>query len=140
MKHSLSKSPRLAKLKDDGVMANRSILLGLAATASLTLAATAAGAACPGDSQVEMNACAEATHQAAEAKLTAAYAKFRPIPAALRTAERAWLAYRDAECAFEHTASPDGSMYLMEQALCLAAMDDARVKELESDLKSGYGP
>jgi uncharacterized protein YecT (DUF1311 family) len=121
-------------------MASRSSLLGLASIASLTLLATAASAACPGDAQMEMNACAEAAHQAAEAELTTAYAMFRPIPVALRTSERAWLAYRDAECVFEHTASPDGSMYPMEQALCLAAMDEARVKQLKDDLAAGYGP
>ncbi|MER9056075.1 lysozyme inhibitor LprI family protein [Mesorhizobium sp. M0213] len=57
------------------------------------------------DSQQMMNICADADYKSADAKLNKAYqdliggsdAKARKL---LQTAQRAWIAFRDAECSY----------------------------------------
>jgi uncharacterized protein YecT (DUF1311 family) len=119
-------------------MRHRTFLIGLAAVTGSTLLCSGALAACDGNTQMEMTACEAADLQRTETQLTALYAKFKPVPPELRTAERAWIAYRDAECAYEHHASPDGSMYPMEEAMCRTALDRQRIEVLRSDLKEKY--
>lgn len=87
--------------------------------------------------QTDMNICAGKTFQAADASLNLLYrglmAKYdAKSQALLKDAERKWLAYRDAECAFETAPTEDGSAYPMVHALCMAALTKARVKELQA--------
>jgi uncharacterized protein YecT (DUF1311 family) len=48
----------------------------------------------------------------------------------LRTAQRAWLAYRDAECALQGSHVLGGSMYSQMVLVCKAEMTGARSQEL----------
>lgn len=52
----------------------------------------------------------------------------------LRTAQQAWIKYRDANCGFESQLSGGGSAATFEYNFCLADMTTARTKELRETL------
>lgn len=95
----------------------------------LALAAAPALAACPGETQVEMSACAAAAAKAADTRLNAAYARLQLTPE-LKSAERAWIAFRDAQCAYEASVYEGGSIQPMTYSLCLERVTKARTAEL----------
>lgn len=89
-------------------------------------------------SQAAMNECANHAYRTSDAALNAAY---REIVARLaddeagrgrlQAAQRAWLAFRDAECAFATADSADGSIHPYLQATCLDALIQARLGQLK---------
>ena len=95
------------------------------AIAALALCLPAmAQAACPGDTQVEMNECAAAEYKAADAELNAAW---KPAKAFfdeaghgedLLKAQRAWIAFRDAECLHAYAQGGTGSIRTLYGASC----------------------
>ncbi|SFO48723.1 Uncharacterized conserved protein YecT, DUF1311 family [Mesorhizobium sp. NFR06] len=90
------------------------------------------------DSQSMMNICADADYQAADAKLNAAYKDLvgrndQASNKLLQTAQRAWIAFRDAECAYSTADSDGGSIHPMEVSQCLMRLTDARIKQLAAD-------
>ncbi|WP_376702930.1 lysozyme inhibitor LprI family protein [Mesorhizobium sp. ISC25] len=68
-----------------------------------------------GDSQQMMNICADEDYKSADVKLNKAYqelisgsdANARKL---LQTAQRAWIAFRDAECSYSAADSEGGSI------------------------------
>ena len=52
--------------------------------------------------------------------------------ALLQKAQRAWVAFRDADCDLDASTALGGSMYGMLAADCRAAMTDTRVKDLKA--------
>lgn len=89
------------------------------------------------DSQSMMNICADADYQAADAKLNAAYKELvsrndQASNKLLQTAQRAWIAFRDAECAYTTADSEGGSIHPMEVSTCLMQLTNARTKQLTS--------
>jgi uncharacterized protein YecT (DUF1311 family) len=117
------------------------------AAAALLGAAVSASAGDQGDpgqdcgvSTPEMVDCLNAQTAQWDKKLTAAYrqALNDATPAQkekLREAERAWIKYRDADCAYY--AAGDGSIARVEAAACMQRMTKARAEELSS---GGAGP
>ena len=102
--------------------------------ASMFLAAVAlipndALAACPGNTQMEMNQCAANEYRSADKELNSFYSKLEKSKE-LVSAERAWIAYRDAECAYQVKAVEGGSMAPLVQASCLADLTKQRLKQL----------
>jgi uncharacterized protein YecT (DUF1311 family) len=91
-----------------------------------------AHAACPGDTQMEMNECAANDYNAADKELGKFYAKLEKSKE-LVAAERAWISYRDAECAYQMKAVEGGSMAPMVQAVCLADLTNRRLQQLTAD-------
>jgi uncharacterized protein YecT (DUF1311 family) len=89
-------------------------------------------AACPGNTQIEMNQCAANEYRAADRDLNAFYSKLEKTKE-LIAAERAWIVYRDAECAYQVKAVEGGSMAPMVQASCLADLTKQRLKQLMND-------
>jgi uncharacterized protein YecT (DUF1311 family) len=86
--------------------------------------------------QIEMNYCADRDFKIADAKLNTLYRSLfnssdQKTQALLKTAERDWIAYRDAECALEAAASEGGSIAPMEYSLCLTEKTAARIRELQ---------
>ena len=85
--------------------------------------------------QAEMNVCAAQTFLRSDQRLNVAYNKLmktvdphrRPK---LRAAQRAWLAYRDAQCAFEGSESEGGTMQPMLVSGCKSELTDARIEQL----------
>ena len=87
------------------------------------------------DSQSMLNICADADYQAADAKLNAAYKNIvgsndQASNKLLQTAQRAWIAFRDAECAYSTADSEGGSIHPMEVSQCLTKLTIERTKQL----------
>ncbi len=87
--------------------------------------------------QMELNQCAGANYQAADAALNKLYGQLMAdqTDAAskqrLTEAERAWIAYRDKECAYEVGPQQEGgSIWPMEMSNCLEAVTAARLSDL----------
>jgi uncharacterized protein YecT (DUF1311 family) len=88
-------------------------------------------------SQTGMNRCAAKDADVADAELNQVYRQLGNKSEAhekelLRDAERAWVAFRDKECAYENIADEGGSIYPMSVANCLAEKTRARTKELKN--------
>jgi len=87
------------------------------------------------DSQQMMTICAGADLATADAKLNTTYQsvlgeaddKGKTL---LKTAQRAWVAFRDAECAYSTQASEGGSIHPMEVSQCLTKLTETRTKQL----------
>ncbi|MBS0470513.1 MAG: DUF1311 domain-containing protein [Proteobacteria bacterium] len=105
---------------------------------SLAFASPAFAAGCDtAPNQNLANTCAEDAYKAVTAKINAIYkrvlAKYDPEgQALLRQSERAWIAYRDAECAFRNSGNAGGSIWPMVHFGCLTALTEARIKDLEA--------
>ncbi|WP_352608486.1 lysozyme inhibitor LprI family protein [Mesorhizobium sp. M0047] len=92
--------------------------------------------------QATMNACAGKAFDAADKKLNDAYrqieGRLKDNAAAKRLlvdAQRAWVAFRDAECNFQGGPPADaGSMYPMVVASCQASLTNNRLKDLQGYL------
>ena len=100
--------------------------------------------------QIEMNACAAIDFEVADAELNAEYRRsieqarladredIEPLPgddrpgneATLREAQRAWVAFRDAQCRFEGYEARGGSMEPMLYDGCRATLTRARTRQL----------
>ena len=91
-------------------------------------------------SQAEMTICWGNQYKAADAKLNQVYRQFTAKlddeeKAQLKTAQAAWLKYRDANCEFVADQYKGGTMRPMIAAICLADVTDNRTKELTAQMK-----
>jgi len=91
--------------------------------------------------QMEMNLCAGANLDAANAELNHVYQKLmsqqtdQKSKDQLKDVERTWISYRDKECAWEIGPQEDGgSIWSMAMDNCLQDQTDARIRELKSQL------
>jgi uncharacterized protein YecT (DUF1311 family) len=89
--------------------------------------------------QMQLDQCAGMDFTAADAKLNALYktlmAKYDAANGAkLKTAERAWIAWRDAECDYETNGTAGGTINPMEDAICLKEKNNQRIQELNRQL------
>ena len=106
------------------------------AALSLLVWASAGNAACPGRTQLEMNECAAATFQSADAELNAIWpaAKGRADAlgsgAILLDAQRKWIAFRDAACSAEMAPYQGGSIQPLIWYSCLTRLTQARIQDL----------
>jgi uncharacterized protein YecT (DUF1311 family) len=87
--------------------------------------------------QMDMDYCAGLDFKAADAQLNALYrqmmAKYDEADREkLKAAEKAWLAYRDAECDYETASSIGGTIHPMVETMCQTDKTKARIKELKS--------
>lgn len=96
--------------------------------------------------QTDMTLCAQADFDAADEKLNELYARVRvrlageeTKLAALRDAQRAWVAYRDADCAFQSSGVEGGSAQPMVEAQCRTERTTQRNADLETLLACGEG-
>lgn len=126
------------------------LLLALALVPSALLAQGRPNCQNP-QTQTDMNICAGLDYKAADAELNRAYkaamAAMKDMDAnlppelkgaekALRTAQRAWIPYRDKACAAYGFMARGGSMESMLVGTCLADLTRKRTKELK-DLAKG---
>src|SRR5687767_7403940 len=96
-------------------------------------------------SQTEMNICWGKEYKAADAQLDAAYREFvsklNPEETTqLKTAQLAWLKYRDANCEFVADQYKGGSIRPMIAAMCLADVTSTRTSELKAQIKEREEP
>ena len=95
--------------------------------------------------QAELNACAAQDYQKSDAALSQVYVQLKAKLAdpkqqeLLVAAERAWVAYRDAECGFETSGSTGGSIHPMVQAMCLNEKTLVHSAELSRQLNCKEG-
>jgi uncharacterized protein YecT (DUF1311 family) len=117
------------------------LLLGLL----LALPAAVAAADCgPDANQSELNACAGADLDAADAELNTLYRQMQAIAdpetrRLLTLAQRAWLGFRDAECSFAASSVSGGSIYPMIFGECLAGLTAARAADFRRYLACEEG-
>lgn len=106
----------------------------------LPLEAVAETLNCAG-SQYEMNQCAAKTLQAEDAELNTRYqaaisgAEDATAKDLLRNAQRAWLAYRDAACAWEGDAARGGTLRPLLEISCAEQMTRQRLLELNHGME-----
>lgn len=90
--------------------------------------------------QVDMNTCADQDYQRADKKLNELYKKLQARDAAageaqqktsLRDAQRAWIKFRDSECAYETIGFEGGSIEPLVHASCMAELTDQRNQTLQ---------
>ena len=81
---------------------------------------------CPEQTQIGLDQCADQAFQRADRALNEAYREIlrrlgdeTHAKQLVVAAQKAWIAFRDAECAFPVSSSGGGSIYPMEYSLCL---------------------
>ena len=96
--------------------------------------------------QVELNECTAQAYQAADKELNDAYqvlvGKLSNNAASLeklRAAQRAWIGFRDAECAFESSAVEGGSAQPMVRNGCLETLTETRTETLREHAECEEG-
>lgn len=89
------------------------------------------------NTQSQMNTCAAQEYQRTDAALNSAYREVMarltdnaPARAKLRAAQRAWIGFRDAECAYVSSATEGGSVQPMVRNQCLTHMTSERTQAL----------
>ena len=90
--------------------------------------------------QADMNICWGNEYKSADARLNQVYRQFMARlddeeKAQLKTAQTAWLKYRDANCDFVGDQYKGGTIRPMIAAICLADVTTNRAKELASQMK-----
>jgi uncharacterized protein YecT (DUF1311 family) len=86
--------------------------------------------------QNDMNICADKDYRQADAALNRTYKETLKGEDAhtadlLRKAQRAWIAFRDAECVYQNAENEGGSIYPMVYAGCLTRLTKLRTQQLK---------
>lgn len=96
--------------------------------------------------QATMNQCASQQHAAADKELNALYqqitSRLKSNPDSknqLVGAQRAWVAFRDAECRFSASGVEGGSVYPLIYSNCTTELTKARVQTFKQYLKCQEG-
>ncbi|MCK9802210.1 lysozyme inhibitor LprI family protein [Pseudomonas sp. MAFF 302030] len=96
--------------------------------------------------QGDMNQCAAQQYKAADKELNARYQQINQrlkeqpeIKKQLVGAQRAWVAFRDAECGFSASGVEGGSVYPLVYSNCTTALTKVRVEQLKTYLKCQEG-
>lgn len=122
----------------------------LLALTVIALAQTARAEDCSNaPDQTSMNECMTNAYKKADAELNALYERIaarlngsgdRTKPrAALVAAQRAWIAFRDAECAFVGGPTAEGSIHTTIVASCLTDITNRRIDDFKTYLKCKEG-
>jgi uncharacterized protein YecT (DUF1311 family) len=96
--------------------------------------------------QATMNQCAAQQNAAADKELNALYqqitSRFKSNPDSKKQlvgAQRAWVAFRDAECKFSASGVEGGSVYPLIYSNCTTELTKARVQTFKNYLKCQEG-
>jgi uncharacterized protein YecT (DUF1311 family) len=94
--------------------------------------------------QAEITQCANDAAAAADTALNDAYGKLMNLLATteqtlLVDSQKAWIQFRDAECAFRTKSYADGSIYPSLLATCIAELSKARADQLTVQINCGEG-
>ncbi|MFJ2992438.1 lysozyme inhibitor LprI family protein [Pandoraea sp. NPDC087047] len=115
----------------------QTIRWGAAVAALMVTAAAHAASPCdnPQD-QATMNQCAMKDYQASDKKLNTTFQtlnkKLSPQgKAALQKSQRAWIAWRDAQCTFETMGSDGGSIHSLVITSCMDELTKEQTKRLD---------
>lgn len=96
--------------------------------------------------QTDMTICAVDAYNKTDAELNATYkeitARLKSDPDTAKllvAAEKAWMAFRDAECTFANSQTVDGSIHPMLVAQCRDGLTRKRVDDLKAYLNCQEG-
>ena len=111
-----------------------------------TLTVRAAEACDPNGSQADLTECYGNAYKASDAELNALYKQIEgrlkddeATTKLLVTAQRAWLAFRDAECDFSTSAASGGTIRAMLDAICLDRLTSKRIDDFKTYLNCQEG-
>lgn len=114
-----------------------SVILCLSITSNASAQETQAPDPCANaQTTVDMGDCAGKEYKQADAELNAVYKQLmaslsdKEHQASLKSAQQAWLKFRDANCEFDSFENRGGTIHPVVYTSCLAAMTRARTKEL----------
>lgn len=121
----------------------------LLASTAIFLAATSAFAeqSC-GDltNQTDMNICAGKAYEKADTELNSLYKQIEgrlkddaDTTKLLVSAQRAWVAFRDAECGFSSSMVAEGTVYSFVHSSCLEGLTQTRIEDLKGYLSCEEG-
>ena len=118
-----------------------------ALAAILLMPATASAQDCANASdQATLDQCAGKDFEEADKQLNAGFKEIEKRLAddadrkkLLVEAQRAWIAFRDAECAFQSSGVSGGSVYPMIHATCLASLTNQRLMDFKNYLACEEG-
>ena len=103
----------------------RVLLVGLVMAIGLCASNALAEDCSQAENQADMTACAGQQFEQADSELNQSYkqimARLKNDPDTAKllvAAQKAWIAFRDAECTFSSSASADGSIYPMLVVQC----------------------
>jgi uncharacterized protein YecT (DUF1311 family) len=106
----------------------------------------AAAADCAGSTQRDLDRCASAEYSSADKALNSTYTSIigrlradAPARSKLVAAQRAWLAFRDAECEFAASGVAGGSIAPMIVTNCRADLTKRRQTQLAAYLSCQQG-
>jgi uncharacterized protein YecT (DUF1311 family) len=97
---------------------------------------------CKGETTFEMKQCSAKKYKQADDELNKTYQQLMSKldddghRTSLKTAQQAWLKYRDSNCDFESYLNRGGSIYSVIVTECMSAMTTSRTKELKEQIKS----
>jgi uncharacterized protein YecT (DUF1311 family) len=121
------------------------MIAGAIGVAFATAPAARAGD-CADTSQAGMNRCADQAYKKTDAELNALYRQIErrlksdaDTTKTLVAAQKAWLAFRDAECRFAASGVEGGSVYPMVLTQCLDGLTNQRVKDFKGYLSCQEG-
>lgn len=94
--------------------------------------------------QMQLDQCAGQDFTKSDAKLNRLYRDMlgrydAANGAKFKAAERAWIAWRDAECDYETNGTAGGTINSMMFTMCKTSKSDARIQELTAQLKCPEG-
>ncbi|MGF6176895.1 lysozyme inhibitor LprI family protein [Ensifer sp. 4252] len=96
--------------------------------------------------QTDMNICAGKAYEKSDAELNSLYKQIETrlkddadTTKLLVAAQRAWVAFRDAECNFSSSTVAGGSVYPFISSSCLDGMTQIRIENLKGYLKCTDG-
>ncbi|MBS9722608.1 lysozyme inhibitor LprI family protein [Tianweitania sp. BSSL-BM11] len=96
--------------------------------------------------QADMTECAGKAYEEADTKLNETYEKVTSrltdlpeIKTSLTNAQRAWISFRDAECAFSNAQAGGGTLHGTLINQCLTDMTNQRIEALEGYLQCEEG-
>lgn len=98
------------------------------------------------ESQLALNTCTQSRYQAVDAELNTLFHEVRQrigddanTHNLLRNGERAWIAFRDAECIFSTSKAVGGSAYSMLYDMCLIDITQQRIVQFRKYLNCEEG-
>lgn len=123
------------------ILLSAALAIAVATTPATHAAATDCAAA---KTQADLATCTAKDAASADAALNAVYKALagRLAPAdqqRLRDAQRAWIPFRDKECAFRTQPYADGSVYSSLVGTCKAELTEARLTQLQHQLQCPEG-
>ena len=97
---------------------------------------------CMGETTLEMKMCSATKYKQADDELNNVYRQLMSkldddgYKTSLKTAQQAWLKYRDNNCDFESYLNRGGSIYSVVVSDCMTSMTNSRTKELKAQIES----